>query len=248
MNKILYNADCLKFLRQFDTLNCTGDRYDCIIADPPDNIGLRYRSYIDNKVDYFGWLIEIIKRSLVISPVLWLSYYHKHDYNLKGLMHRSFGNAFNVRTYIWRFEFGQYYETDNPNGYRPIMRISDKDWKPYMEERVPSLREKVGDSRASGKGRVPDDVWECCRVQGNSTERRAWHPTQHNETIYRRIIRQSLPIIAGMRTGKLLDLFAGSGTCFRCTWDNMITVGIEIDSFYCAELAREHNVAVRTFN
>jgi DNA modification methylase len=221
--------------------------YDCIIADPPDNIGLKYHSYSDNKTDYFGWLIEIIRRSLSLAPVLWLSYYHKHDYNLKGIMHRSFGNTYNVRTFIWRFEFGQYYEKDNPNGHRPIMRISDKHWKPLMEERVPSLREKVGDSRASGKGRVPDDVWDVSRVQGNNLERRAWHPTQHAETIYRRIIRQSLPMIDNKRSGTLLDLFAGSGTCFRCTWDDMLTVGVEIDPFYCEKLREEHGIdTIRT--
>lgn len=245
MTKILYHGDCLSFLRKLNRSNCNGNRYDCIIADPPDNIGLKYREYVDKKSDYFEWLLEIVKGALSLTPVLWLSYYHKHDFKLKGLLYNQFGKALNVRTFIWRFEFGQYYETDNPNGYRPILRISDKEWMPFMEEKVPSLREKVGDSRASGKGRVPDDVWEVSRVQGNATERRQWHVTQHPETVYRRIIRQSLPVVDHMRSGTLLDLFAGSGTCFRCTWDNMTTVGVEIDPFYCNEIAKEHQIEVR---
>jgi DNA modification methylase len=231
----LINGDCLGYLSTTDQV------YDCIFADPPDNLGLDYNGYVDKRFDYYAWLVKIIELGVSHSKVFWLSYYHKHDVAIKHIL---YGTSWSVRTFIWRFEFGQYREGDSPNGYRPIVRVHRGRWKPNMDERVPSLREKIGDLRATGRGRVPDDVWEFSRVQGNAAERRAWHPTQHNESVYRRIIRMSLPVVNGRRTGTFLDMFAGSGTCFRCTWDDMQTTGVEISPFYCKELSDEHHIPI----
>lgn len=112
-----------------------------------------------------------------------------------------------------------------------------------MSERIESVREKMGDLRATGKGRVPGDVWEYdwqamvfdeCRIQGNNAERREWHPTQHPEAIYRRIATMS-------GGSSFLDLFAGTGTVFRAIQDKDVT-GIEQSKLYCDLISKEHKI------
>lgn len=243
MRKVLLNGDCLNCIPAIKEL--VPRKLDCIIMDPPDNLGLKYNQYYDKRPDYYEWLYKVVKTYLPLTKVLWISYYYKHDVMLKCMLYNWICSAklnVNLRTFIWRFAFGQYREGDAPNGYRPILRISHSDWKPIMEERVPSLREKVGDNRATGLGRVPDDVIDTPRITGNNSERRSWHCTQHSEAVYRRLIRMSLPMVNNRRTGTLLDPFGGTGTCFRCTWDDMLTIGIEIDPFYCEKIAEEHGL------
>lgn len=238
--KLLCQGDCLRYLRNL----APGMQFNCIFADPPDNLGLQYDGFIDKKSDYYDWIAELLLLSVPRAPVVWFSYYYKHDLEVKNTLFDLVKRyRRDVRQYIWRFGFGQYRETDSPNGYRPILRISHPDWKPLMTERVRSVREEMGDSRASGRGRVPDDVWDYSRVQGNSKERRPWHPTQHPEDLYRRIMRMSIPIVDGKRRGTFVDLFAGTGTCFRVAWDDITVLGVEISEAYCDYIAREHGIS-----
>lgn len=227
----LYHGDAFDYLRQMDP-------HPCIFADPPDNLGLEYNGYVDKNPNYFDWMDLLLRLAIPKADVFWLSFYHKHlvevSYMLRCLMKQ---HPRRIRQYIWRFNFGQYGEKDHPNGYRPIFRISKITWKPKMDERVESEREKLGDKRASGTGRVPDDVWEYGRIQGNNSERREWHPTQHPEDIYRRIMRMS-----GRR---FLDLFAGTGTCFRAGWDGIDVTGVEQSLYYCRLISEEHNLEIK---
>lgn len=227
---MLYQGDCLDWLSK-NTM-----KYDCGFADPPDNLGLKYDGLTDNMPEYayYNWLDWLIKRMLPTFNVSWLSIYHKHLRRTLALIPENY----DVRVYIWRFRFGQYRETDSPNGYRPILRINKPDWQPILVERVQSVREEMGDLRATGQGKIPDDVWDFCRIQGNNYERRKWHPTQHPEDIYRRIKHMSVP-----DDGTFVDLFAGSGTVFRALTCKVI--GIEQSELYCEELAKEHNLIVK---
>lgn len=194
---MLYNVDCEQFLA-----NCQS--YDCIFMDPPDNIGLEYSGFDDSRVDYYQWLTRIIQMAVAKSNVCWISYNAIHDVAIKRIRLRM---QRDWKTFIWRYTFGQYRSTDCGSGYRPILRISRKDWKPDVSGiKVLSVRSKMGDKRAAGL-RVPDDVWEFPRVTGNNKERRAWHPTQHPEALMERIMRMS--------PGSFLDCFAGTGTSLR---------------------------------
>lgn len=219
---LLIQGDCLKNMR----------KVKCVIADPPDNIGLRYGEYND-KLEigmYYEWMSRVIKAGIEHSQLFWLSYHSKHDLEITRMV-GFFAGKRTVRKIIWRFTFGQYRESDLAYGYRPILRIGDGWVTDKIREE--SVRMMVGDKRAAGL-RVPDDVWDYPRVVGNSFERVKWHPTQHPVKLYQRMIGMSV----AAPTDYVLDMFAGSGTCFRTGYQN--TIGIEIDSGYCEKLISTH--------
>lgn len=232
----LHLGDALEYLRSVDR------RYSCIIADPPDNLGLQYNSYRDKRdpEDYYQWLGELMRLAVCKSQHFWLSYYWQHDLRIshQALVLLRQGLCTGWKKYIWRFTFGQHKETDCGSGYRILLRLSQTAVTP--PERVESERQRLGDSRADPRGRVPDDVWEFPRVVGNSAERRRWHPTQHPEGVYKR-----LGVMSGSREPgfSVLDLFAGTGTVFRVFGKS--ADGVEIDPHYCSEIVKEHGVELR---
>ncbi len=201
----LFEAEALEWLNNCD------NSYDTIFMDPPDNIGLKYEGYVDKRSDYFDWLEHLILKSMFLGNVVWVSYYHKHDLKIKSMVNWIVSNikpSWEVRTFIWRFTFGQYRETDCGSGYRPILRLSKPGIKWRTDDiRIISRRMELGDSRAHGM-RVPDDVWEFPRIVGNSPERRAFCPTQHPEALLTRIMKIS-------PGNKVLELFTGSGSMIR---------------------------------
>lgn len=208
----LFKAEALEWL-----INCK-DKYDTIFMDPPDNIGLKYEGCNDKRSDYYSWLESIILKSMFLGNVVWISYYYKHDLKVKAMVNWIINNikpSWEARTFIWRFTFGQYRETDCGSGYRPILRLSKPGVKWNCDEiRITSKRMLINDSRSKGPRvpddcwEFPDDYWEFPRVTGNSPERRAWCPTQHPELLLERIVKMS-------PGSKILELFTGSGTMIR---------------------------------
>ena len=155
----IHNEEALEFCKGH-----SGHRWDVIFMDPPDNIGLDYGNGIDdNRSDYYLWLESVICSAMFLAPIMWVSFYHKHDIEIKSRLHWLLKNikpSWEVRTFIWRFTFGQYRETDCASGYRPILRLSRPGVKWNGDAiRVVSKRQQLGDPRAKGP-RVPDDVWE----------------------------------------------------------------------------------------
>src|SRR5690606_29762098 len=133
----------------------------------------------------------VIRRALRVADCFWLSYYWKHDLEIKHRVRNIIKHerpSVSVKTFIWRFTFGQYVDSDCGSGFRFLLRFCKPSAKLRPDSiRVPSRRMELGDARSAGP-RVPDDVWEFPRIPGNSKERRAWHPTQHPEDLIRRII------------------------------------------------------------
>ncbi len=230
----LFHAEALKFLEN-------SSHYDAIFMDPPDNLGLDYNGFFDKRIDYYEWLRAVIFEAMRHAPVVWISYYWKHDLKVKAFVSSLIGN-WDARTFIWRFTFGQYRTTDCANGYRPILRLNRPGIKWTTDKiRIPSKRMLLGDPRAAGP-RVPDDVWDFPRVVGNSPERRAWMPTQHPEALLRRII--------GMTPGsKWLELFTGSGTMLRVigmTPGSKWLDTVELSKQTVSKLADEFKISPKT--
>lgn len=229
---MIINIDCLEYIRE-----CSKGDFKIIFMDPPDNIGLGYNGYQDNLKpgEYYDRLELLVREALRVGDVIWLSYYWKHDLEIKYRVRRLLSAYWQAKTFIWRFTFGQHCETDCGSGYRPILRIANQSVKFDADAiRVPSLRQtKYNDPRANPDGRVPDDVFEVPRVTGNAKERRSWHPTQHPEALIERILKLSGP-------GRVLDCFGGTGTvarvCKRLGWD---CVTCEIDPTYCEKINAE---------
>ncbi len=219
--------------------NCEdwNEKCDCIFMDPPDNIGLSYNGFIDKRNDYIPWLAKLISKAISLSPIVWVSYNAIHDIPLKGWIAQApslLGKE--VRTIIWYYTFCQYNDKDLSHGYRPILLIKDKEAGCPDNIREESERQRLGDKRAAGS-KVPSDVWDFPRVTGNSSERKAWHPTQHPVVLYDRIIKYSCK-------DSFVDYFAGTGTCFRAGLLNpgINITGIEQSKFYCEQIRKEHNV------
>lgn len=221
----LMHGDCLKVMRRSNF-----GHPKCIFMDPPDNIGLKYEGYNDTPIDgYINWLCDIIWQAQCVSDIVWISFNAIHDLALTRTMNIQPGWDF--RRIIWSYTFGQYRETDFAHNYRPIFRLMRKDCVIHPNAiREESERMRIGDSRASGP-RVPGDVWDFPRVVGNSIERQSWHPTQHPVALYDRVMKFS-------GDDDFVDLFAGSGTCFRAGLlnPNVRVLGIEMSKIYCDQI------------
>lgn len=233
----LFNGDCLEVLRGLGNV-------DCVFADPPDNLGLKYNSYKDklHDADYIyllnAWLMEFTAK----APVVWFSFNTKWTFAFGGIIQeflRRHG-SWEAKPFVQTFTFGQQKNSDCGNGHRPLWRIKRKDAPLYPAAiKVPSWRQENGDKRAAAGGRVPLDVWDFPRVTGNSKQRRAHHPTQLNEGLVERALK-----LTTKEGDHVLDPFGGTGTTLRvCKAINRRCTLIEIDRFYCEKIAEEHNLS-----
>lgn len=231
---LIYNGDSLEAI---NTIYAHGFILPFVFADPPDNLGLQYDGFKDKipPRQYNDFMLDLISCA-TRNTIFWLSYYHAYD---PLVMHDVFrrSGTHDCKKIIWRFTFGQHRETEFGSGYRPIVRMTkpDVDLSHYISEiRIESERQRLGDSRANPKGRVPDDVWDFPRVTGNALERRTWHPTQHPEALLNRIVLSS-----GGRDLKLItDCFAGTGSLLRVAKDlNIPGLGFEQSKLYCENMS-----------
>lgn len=231
----IFNLDCTVFLR-----SC--GQYNCIVGDVPDNIGLKYGTYDDSwdHQSYIRWLSEIIHLAIRRCQVFWLSYNSRWMYDLGPIIVPLVKEGYRARTFIWTFNFGSYQSKDSANCYRPALRLTTGGWSPAVDSvRVTSTRQKMGDKRADKRGKIPGDVLQYSRVQGNNRERRSWHPTQHPEKLI-----EFMVLSAG--GGPVLDPFLGSGTTMRvCQRLGVECDGVEIDSEYCRRVSEELDVPVK---
>lgn len=246
---IIINDDCRDYLQ-----DCSPGQYDTIFADPPDNLDLNYGAYDDNiplTYYYQGLIQPVLMESMRIAKVVWLSYYWRHDLEIKAMVHRLLRNyrpSWRCKTFIWRYTFGQHNTNDCGSGFRYLLRLSSSTWVPDTTGiRVSSERQAIGDKRADPRGRVPDDIWEFDadgiwtefpRVVGNAEERREWLPTQHPEGLLERVFR-----LSGSK--RVLDCFLGTGTTMRVAKRLGVECdGCEIDPGYCRRIGNELGISV----
>lgn len=242
------------------------ERARCIFMDPPDNIGLEYASYRDRiPADrYYAWLRGLIAGAMRAADTIWVSHHAKHLAHVaSAILGLTDGDCltgeqrsvWSYRTVVWRYTFGQYRDDDLGWGFRPIAMLRRRGSAPWNWDaiREESGRMRAGDARVPAgpdgkpRARVPDDVWDFPRVTGNSPERRGWHPTQHPVILVDRIMKLSTPP-SPSSDGAFVDLFAGSGTCFRASYLNpgVRVIGVESDPAYCEKIAAEHpNILTR---
>ncbi len=216
--------------------------FNCLIADPPDNIGLVYHEYVDSrtKEEYMQCFETCMVQFVGVADVVWISFNAKWIFEVGGLLSRWHPH-WDARLFIQIFTFGQNRKTDCGNGYRPILRIMRPEAKLYPDAiKVESWRQKHGDKRAAPGGCVPLDVWDFPRITGNCKERRSWHPTQLREAMIQRMVDFST--IPG---DSVCDAFSGTGTVLRAVKDRSIT-SIELDRGYCDRIAAEHDLEVKT--
>lgn len=218
--------------------------FDCLIADPFDNIGLKYNNFVDHMTyeEYREFLWKCLNLFIEHAGISWVSYNARWTFLMGSLVERLLKdhNDIEAKPFVTTFTFGQNRKTDCGNGHRPLLRLRHKDTPLYPEEiKVPSWRQLNGDKRAAKGGRVPLDHWdEFPRITGNCKERRAWHPTQLREGLVERCIKMSTS-----EGGSVLDVFSGTGTAIRvCKRIARHTTSIELDAFYCDKIMQEHGL------
>lgn len=237
MRHRLINGDCI------EVLDHSNLKADCLVADVPDNIGLKYGTYKDRLPvnDYINWLAACTESFMGAAPIVWMSFNAKWTVKLGTVFDRLLETytEWEFKPFVWTFTFGQNCKTDCGNGHRPIWRLKHKDAPLYPDQiKVESWRQLNGDKRAAAGGRVPLDVLEFPRVTGNSKERRPHHPTQHPEALLERCIKLSTA-----DRGSVLDVFSGTGSTLRvCKRINRSCTSIELDKLYCEKIADEHSM------
>ena len=216
--------------------------WDTIFADPPDNINLKYNLHSDHIPDeeyvhlLRQWLFVFTQRARCV----WFSYNVKWWVEIARIvtdLKQLFGHTVKVKLCVQIYTFGQHNQHDFGTNHRPILRITRKGAPLYPDAiRVQSQRQINGDKRANPAGRVPGDVFDFPRVTGNSKQRRRWHPTQLHERLVERCIKMTT--LPGER---VLDPFGGTGTTLRvCKQISRECTLLEIDSFYCEQIAKEN--------
>ncbi|MEX2054721.1 MAG: DNA methyltransferase, partial [Candidatus Andersenbacteria bacterium] len=211
--------------------------FKCLIADPPDGIGLKYASFNDRitKSNYREFLRTGLRLSIAHADIAWWSFNAQWVFMVGSLVEDLLADNpdYEARLFIPSFTFGQNRKTDCGNGYRPLLRLKHKDCSIYPNAiKVPSWRSEHGDKRAAPGGRVPLDHWpEFPRITGNCKERRPHHPTQLREGMIKRIVDFST-----LPGESVCDCFSGTGTVLRAVNDRLIT-SIELDPFYCDKIA-----------
>lgn len=202
-------------------------KIDLIIADPPDNVGLKYIGFKDKQKTWeyeaniqlwLGMMADLTK-----GPIFF-------TFNEKWT--RMVENAIVavglpiIQRMQWYYTFGQDQTTKGKYAlcYRPIYWLNSEYVRPDMIK-IPSARQtKYKDKRAAKGGKMPPNVWEFPRVCGTYKEKRKWLPTQLPEILVERIVQGHC-----RPNGRVLDPFIGTGTtAIICQRLGLNCVGIEI--------------------
>lgn len=236
MTHYLHQGDCAALLRDLP-------QADCVFADPPDNIGLKYDEYSDNlptheyENNLYNWLLGLVFK----APIVWWSFNARWTVAMGRIASKLQGELswLDVKPCVQTFTFFQQNQYDLGNAHRPLWRFMRKGTPIYPDAiRIPSWRLENGDPRANPDGCVPGDVFDFTRVTGNSGQRRPWHKTQLNEGLVERCIKLSTK-----EGDMVLDPFAGTGTTLRvCKGIKRQAYLIEISSNYCSLIAKEHDM------
>jgi len=196
-------------------------KFKLVFADPPFNVGMKYKGYWDKRHDFTEYLAECIQVCWeACDGVMALHGPDKLVWQFinvarKLQMHR-------IAWVNWHYRFGQCGRT-NWIDARCHCLVYSKDrrkwtWNPDDVLVDSDRATKYGDKRIhdteNGGQRLPGTIWGVPsdgpywgRVQGNSKERRQGHPNQLPEVYLERLIR------AYTNPGdRILDPFAGSGT------------------------------------
>ncbi len=213
-----------------------------IFADPPYNIGVKYRNDPTKdrlpKLEYEAFLVRtmgILRMQMEAGTTLWWICPEVQADRIGGLLTDLIGPR--LYRIVWQETFSQYNRYDLTQDYRFIFchylegtkkTAIKKNFDPI---RIPSTRMLMRDSRAAGP-KIPGRVWSFRRLQGTAIDRVDWHPTQlPPELLDRIILGWTTP------TDLVVDAFAGSGSLgMRCLKHNRQFLGLEKSEAYCERM------------
>lgn len=211
---------------------------DLIIADIPDNIGMKYEGFKDNKPlqeyenDIVFWIVRM--RNLTNGPIF-LTFNEKWTRMVENAI-ASVGLPL-IQRLQWCYTFGQDQTRRGKYAlcHRPVYWLGSDFVIPGNIKVASARQEKYGDKRAAKDGKMPENVWQFPRVCGTHQERRKHCPNQLPEALVERIIKGHCK-----PSGRVLDPFLGSATtAIVCQRLGIDCVGIDISQQYIQKAA-EH--------
>ncbi len=212
--------DCCDFLKSIPD-----NSIQLICIDPPYNLELAGWDIYD---DYIKWASKWVDEAYrVLSPngsmVIFggIQFRDAKSGDLLDIIQYVRKNTkFKlVNTIIWHYKNGMSAHRFFANRHEEVIWLTksndyyfdlDAVRIPYSEDELKlALKDKRLNPENTKKGKNPTNVWEICRLNGNSKER-VGHPTQKPVQIIERFVKAlSYP------GSYVLDFFAGSGTVGR---------------------------------
>lgn len=117
----LIQGDCLDVLQSID-------RVTTLLADPPDNIGLRYNAYRDccPDTDYIDLLRKWLHAFVEKAKTVWFSYNSRWTFHVGRIvteLEDRYGKLIEAKPCVQTFTFGQHNHNDLVNNHRPLLRL-----------------------------------------------------------------------------------------------------------------------------
>jgi site-specific DNA-methyltransferase (adenine-specific) len=215
------NMDCLELLRALPS-----DSVQLIVCDPPYNIQV---AEWDAREDYLAWASRWLREAERVlaqsgSLVIFGGLQYQAEAgsgDLLTLMHdmRVHSSMRLVNLIVWHYPNGMSAHRFFASRHEEIAWFAktskyyfnlDAVREPYDEAtRAAYMKDKRLRPESIEKGRNPTNVWQICRLGGNSRER-VGHPTQKPRLLVQRLVRAlSYP------GSVVLDFFGGSGITTR---------------------------------
>lgn len=224
----LYLGDCLEVL---PTL--VANSANAVITSPPYNIGKKYLSDGDRRVDYIEWLISVLQHARRVSSCIWINTgYRKLGIGNIPIAFEIWNklDMFLVQAIKWEYGAGLTYKHRfNHRSEDWLWFVSDSTNYTFNGDAVRdlSLTKYKNDKRNNKRGKLPGDIWYYPHVAGTFSER-CNHPAQYPVVMIQRIVQAVTNI-----SDTILDPFMGSGTTgIACIQLKRKFIGIEIDENY----------------
>ena len=235
----VYCGDCRELIPKIVAMF---GAFKFIFADPPFNVGMKYKGYWDQRNDFPEFMEEWIRICWAAcngvmalhGPDKLVRYYTQAQRELQMRQ---------IAWVNWHYRFGQCGRTNWIDARAHCLIFSKNrnswTWNPddvlVDSDRATTYGDKRIHDTENGGQRLPGTVWGVPsdgpywgRVQGNSKERRKGHPNQLPEVYLERLIK------AYTNPGDwILDPFAGSGTTgvvAQALGRNCVTIDISRES------------------
>lgn len=211
-------------------------KIDLVIADPPDNIGLKYDGFKDKQtVEEYEANIRLwisIMADLTEGPIF-LTFNEKWTLMVEKAI-ESIGLPI-IQRLQWYYTFGQDQTSRGKYGlcYRPIYWLNSDYVRPKQIKVASARQIKYNDKRAAKGGKMPSNIWQFPRICGTFRERRKHCPNQIPEALVERIVKgHCIP------NGRVLDPFCGSATTsIVCQQLGVDCVTIDVSETYIQKAA-----------
>jgi len=209
-----------------------GQRFRCVIADPPTNLGLANRSPPEVYTAELKSWVTCGFSACAFDGTMWVSFDSKHTIPMARIVMgiQWDGPDLLFTPMVQRLTYYKRSKHDFSSAHRPLWRLrrTESDIYPEGPEQIKT---------ATPASRVPSDVFDFPRV---ARQRRKWCPTQLPEGLVERCV-----LSCTQPGDTVLDLFSGSGTAIRvCKRIDRNTISVESSRLCCQEIAREHRLEI----